>query len=317
MRIISADQVYQHLTWDGAMKAVASGLAEFALKTAKMPVRQAIPLEGQSIFGVMPAVLGQASIAGAKLITMIPQNRERGLPSHQGVVALFRSDDGTPLAVVDGESLTIIRTAATSALATQALANPNTRVLAILGAGQQAASHLLAMAHVRSFDRAYIWAPHAERVEALIERTAPRVPFQLVRADSPDQATALADVICTVTSSPQPVLEVVKSGAHINAVGACRATERELSSNVVAQARLYVDSRPAAEVEAGDYLIPLAAGEILPTHIIGELGELMLSKIPGRNQPQDITLFKSLGLAVEDVACAYAVYQSLKEGKDI
>lgn len=314
MRIISKDDVYHFLTWDRAIGAVEAGLREAAAGSAVMPVRQAIPIRDRGIFGLMPAVLGDVGVAGAKLITMVPGNRERGLPSHQGVVALFRCDDGAPLAVVDGEALTVIRTAAASALATLWLANPDAGVLAILGAGQQAESHLMALSQVRPFTKAYIWSPHAERVAAFIDRVKARVPLELVGAKTPAEAAHEADVISTVTASADPILEAVKLGAHINAVGACRATERELASSLVAQAKLYVDNREAAMVEAGDYLIPLAAGEISPTHIVGELGQLLLSQVPGRVHPEEITLFKSLGVAVEDVAAAYAVFEAMEEG---
>ncbi|NMP24073.1 ornithine cyclodeaminase family protein [Sulfobacillus harzensis] len=315
MKIITAHDVYRHLTWERARAAVETGLRDLAENSTVMPVRSALPM-GPNIFGLMPAYLGSIGVAGAKLITIVPENRDRGLPSHQGLVALFGGHDGVPLAVVDGEALTVIRTAAASALATQWLARPDARHLAILGAGQQAESHVLALATVRPFAEARVWAPHPERVAAFIERMTPCCSLTLKAAKSAEEAVQDADVICTVTAARSPILknEWVRSGTHINAVGACRASDRELDGPLVARARFYVDSFAAAQQEAGDYLLARQAGDIADGHIVGELGEVLVGRAPGRQSPDEITIFESLGVAVEDIASAYAVYRHMTEG---
>lgn len=311
MQFFSAEDVSRLLPMDAAIDLMEAALRELAQGEVELPLRSVMLFGERKIFGHMPAWFKRQDVVGTKIITMVPGNRGRNIPSHQGLILLFSADHGTPLAVVDAESVTAIRTAAVSGVATRHLARPEARVLAILGTGQQARTHLQAMLTVRSFERVLVWGPHPERVAAFQEAMGPLSPVRIEAASSARDAVAPADVICTVTSSTTPIVAggEVKDGAHINAVGACRPDERELDSVLMVRSRLYVDRRESAENEAGDYLIPLGEGVVGPDHIVGELGDLLAGRVPGRQQPSQVTVFKSLGLALEDIASAYAIYQ--------
>lgn len=290
------------------MEEAFKDLAEAQIQ---MPLRSIMMFGGRKIFGQMPSWLERQRVIGTKVITMVPENRDRGMASHQGLILLFSADDGTPWAVVDAESVTAIRTAAVSAVATRWLARHDASCLAILGTGQQARTHLEAMLAVRPFTRILVYGLHRERALAYQQEMMEQLRCPLEVADSVEEACAEADVICTVTSSPTPILAScdVKDGCHINAVGACRADERELDSALVARARLYVDRHESAQSEAGDYLIPLKEGAITSDHMVGELADLVSGQVAGRENASEVTVFKSLGLALEDVAAAYYLYQ--------
>lgn len=308
MRYISADEVYQRLPMPTLIAMMEQALVDLTEGRAEMPLRSTLNFGERKIFGAMPAWLKSHDLVGTKLITIVHENRAAGRSaSHQGLIALFSARDGSPLAIVDGESVTALRTAAVSAVATQRLAREDAKVLALLGTGRQAETHLAALTLVRRFSQVRVWGPHLDRARAFQERQAHATRVPIVVADSVSACVANADVICTLTASRQPILfsDQVRPGTHINAVGASRAEDRELDSALVARARLIVDRRESAQHEAGDYLIPLQEGVIEPEHIAGELGEVVVGRIAGRRSPSDLTLFKSLGLAVEDVAaCA-------------
>jgi ornithine cyclodeaminase len=246
---------------------------------------------------------------------IMPGNPARGLDAHQGAVLLSNGETGELEGLVDATSLTAIRTAAVSAVATRALAREDARTLAIIGAGVQARAHLEAMSIVRPFERAFIWSRTTEHARRLVEEASATFPVE--GAQSADTAVQDADVIVTVTSSREPVLrrEWVADGTHINAVGASIPTSRELDTATVAAATLFVDRRESTENESGDYLMPLREQAIGPEHIRAELGEVLIGAHPGRTSPDEITIFKSLGLAVEDLAAAeYAVRRAREAG---
>jgi ornithine cyclodeaminase len=265
--------------------------------------------DSPNLFGVMPAYSKALGALGAKLISVYPGNHGTSLDSHQGAVMLFDGSNGSPVALMDAVSITAIRTAAVSGVATRVLARRDARTLAILGSGVQARTHVQAMLGVRRFERIVIWSRRSEHAEALA-REVSRPGLQVDAVRDAREAVAAADVVCTVTAAREPVLSGswLRSGTHVNAVGAALPTMRELDSEAVVRARLFVDRRESALNEAGEVLIPLREGVITPEHIIGEIGEVLIGRASGRERDDDVTLFKSLGLAVEDLACAHFLH---------
>jgi len=287
-------------------------LAAFSTGGAVQPVRTIVPVEAHGGFlAVMPAYLGADAALGLKAVAFYPRNAARALPTHLATILLLEPETGALQAVMDGRLITELRTAAVSAAATRHLARQAVRVLAILGAGVQARSHLEALREVCAPGEVRVWT----RTRANAERFSAAVREQLgvtVRVTpSAVEAARGADVICTVTGSQTPVLEGrwLVAGAHINAVGAARPEWRELDTEAVVRSRLFVDSRAGAVAEAGDIIGPIREGTISEAHIQAEIGEVFAGRHPGRTNPEEITLFKSLGMAVEDVATARFAYQ--------
>lgn len=285
---------------------------------AMLPLRQVIRLpDSKNLLALMPAALGPGGPArhgpalGAKVITVFPGNDTTPYDSHMGVVLLFDTELGRLLAIMDASSITAIRTAAVSGLATRLLARRDATDLAILGAGVQAMTHLEAMRCVRPLTRVRVWSRTSERANAFAMRASKRFGIRVEACDSARDAVTGASIICTVTASREPVLEGawLAEGVHINAVGASLPTARELDSEAIRRARLFVDRRESAMAEAGDFLIPRAEGVIDDRHIQAELAELVTGAVPGRESPSDITVFKSLGIAIEDLAAARHIYE--------
>jgi alanine dehydrogenase len=267
--------------------------------------------DGQNLLGLMPSYLGGLQSLGVKVIAAFPSNYGTEFDTHQGVVILFDAQHGRLRAIVDGTSITAIRTAAVSGVATRLLARADAGDLALIGAGTQARTHLEAMKTVRSLRRVRVFSLPLDGAYEFAERETKRHGLPIEVMPTAAEAVDGADIICTTTTSSQPVVmgEWVAKGAHINAVGAFQPTARELDSQAVLQARFYVDRRESALHEAGEFLIPRAEGLIDDQHIVGELGEILSGKVPGRSSPGEITLFKSLGLAIEDLAAAHHVLQ--------
>jgi len=285
------------LRMEEVIPAMERALSDFSSGKVVQPVRTMLPVdEHQGFLGLMPAYTGAA--LGAKLVAFYPRNTE--VPTHHAKILLFKPETGEPLATMDGRLITEVRTAAVSAVATQQLASPDASVLAIIGSGVQAHSHLEALRLVRNFREVRVWSPR--RAAAFAKEHG------VSAATSAEEAVRGADVVVTATTSPTPVLSGgwLSPGAHINAVGAPRPDWRELDDEVLERSRLYVDSREAALKESGDVI---AAGEVF-----AEIGEVVSGARPGRRSAEEITLFKSLGLAVEDVATAELVYHKALEG---
>ena len=282
-----------------------------------LPLRQVIPQpDKKGVFGVMPAYLGNPRAIGGKFITVFNGNRDTPYESHQGAVLLFECDNGRLLAIVDATTVTNIRTAAASGVATRALARKDARDLAILGSGTQASTHLAAMRAVREITRVRVWSRNAEHARRFAEsegKGGQRVDV----SSSAEEAVSGADIICTTTAATSPILkgEWVSSGAHINAVGASVPGFRELDSKAMAISKLYTDRRESLFSEADDFRVPLKEGAIKEDHLKGEVGEVITGKAAGRLSDVEITLFKSHGLAVEDLAAAYHVYAKAKENR--
>lgn len=311
MIILNEGEVEELLSMEACIAVMEQTFADWATGAAVQPLRTAIPIAPTKVFGLMPAHLRKSGVVGAKVITVYPENHAMGMPSHQGVVLVFNQEDGRLQAVVDGTSITAVRTAAVSAVATRLLARQDASTLAILGSGAQAKSHLEAMLLVRPIRHVKVWSRNRDHADRFAEEMRARFTPSIETCSTVSDAVAGADVICTVTSANQPILDdaFVTPGVHINAVGACQKDERELTSNLVAQSEFYVDSLEAAMHEAGDYLFPLAEGRIGEKHIRGELGDVLLGNIPARQHADSVTVFESLGLAVEDLAVARFLYE--------
>jgi ornithine cyclodeaminase/alanine dehydrogenase-like protein (mu-crystallin family) len=313
--VLSESEVERLLPMDECIEVMSDALAALARGEMYQPLRSVVrPPDAAGLIGLMPAHRAAPPPAFAlKAINIMPENPARGLDAHQGAVLLSDGDTGELLAVLNASPITAIRTAAVSAVATRALAREDTRELAILGAGVQARSHLQAMAAVRPFERARIWsrtAANAERVAAEAD-----APFPIEVAESAEAALRGADVVVTATSSAGPVVrrEWLADGVHVNAVGSSIPTTRELDTETVAAASLFVDRRESTENEAGDYLMPLREGAIGPEHIRAELGDVLLRVAPGRTSADELTVFKSLGIAIEDLAAAEHVVARARE----
>jgi ornithine cyclodeaminase len=272
------------------------------------------------LLGLMPAYHGAPKSLGLKVITYLPGNHGTDRDSHQGAVLLFDTSTGALLAVIDASSITATRTAAVSGLATRLLAREDAGDLAILGSGVQASAHLEAMRVVRTLRRVRVCSGSFERAKSFARHHADELGCPIEAVADAKAAVTGADLICTTTSSPVPVVfgDWIAAGAHINAVGACFANARELDTKAVVRSRLYVDRRESALAEAGDFLIPKAEGAIGDDHIVGELGEILAGRLSARRSKEEVTLFKSLGIAVEDLAAAHLIHAKARaEGAGI
>jgi ornithine cyclodeaminase len=306
VRILNQAEVTALLPMPECIDVMAAALAALSAGEAILPLRTFLQLPGGALFGVMPAHLGRPKALGLKAIGVFPGNEGTAWDSHQGIVVLFDTAHGAPTAIMDASSITAIRTAAVSGVATRALAREDAGDLALLGSGVQARTHLEAMAAVRRLRRVRAWSPNADRLGAFVRWAGRRFGPAVEPAESPREAVTGADLVCAVSAAREPVVrsEWVAAGTHLNAVGSSVPTARELDTATMVRARLVVDRRESALSEAGDFLIPRAEGAITDAHIAGELGEVLLGRIPGRRDAAEVTVFKSLGLAVEDLAAA-------------
>ena len=296
------------LTMPDLIEAMEGALAQFSAGAVRQPVRSVIEVgPDRAFFGIMPAALDEPATMGAKLVTVYENNHKIGLTSHLATIVLLDHATGALAAVMDGRYITEARTAAVSAVSVKLLARPDAQVLGIIGTGVQARSHLQAIQHVRTLTDVRVWGPtpaHRDRFAAEM-REGTGLPIRAV--DSASSAARGADLVVIATASRTPVVgdEDIEPGAHIAAVGACRPDQREMPTALIKRARLFVDSRAAARVEAGDILIPIQEGAITDAHIAGELGELVAGRTSGRGGAKQVTIFKSLGLAVEDMVAAH------------
>ncbi|MBV9415105.1 MAG: ornithine cyclodeaminase family protein [Solirubrobacterales bacterium] len=313
MLILGHEDVLAALPPDECADAMAEVLAAHARGEDQMPLRTMIPFEGASGFmAVMPAWRGGSEpVFGLKSLCIMPGNPARGLDSHQGTVTLFDGSIGVPTAILDASAVTAVRTAAVSAVATRLLARADARVLAILGAGVQGRAHLTALLGVREFEEVRVFAPNEAHARAAADGRA-------VVAASAEDAVRGADVVVTATTSSEPVLrhEWLAPGAHINAVGASVPSARELDMETVVASALFCDSRDSLLGEAGEYLHAMEQGAVKgDEHVRGSLGEVLAGLAEGRRSDDELTVFRSLGLAVEDLAAAQrAVMRAREQG---
>ena len=300
------------LTMEVCVPLMRDALSALSLGDVVQPIRSLVRLpDGSGILGLMPGYLGEPQSFGLKVVTVMPGNHGTPYDSHQGVVMLFGVERGEPVAILDASSITAIRTAAASGAATDVLANPDAGDLALIGSGVQARTHLAAMTEVRPLRRVRVWSRSHEHLErfARDEAAAAGVPIEV--SASAEEAVRGADLVCTTTSSKEPVLRGawISPGAHVNAVGSCFPVAREIDTDVVRRSRFYTDCRESCLEEAGDFLLPLREGAIAESHLLGEVGEVFLGKVPGRTSRSDITVYESLGIAIEDLASAHAIHR--------
>lgn len=318
VRILGSEEVRKLLTMSDCVEVMDGVLRTAARRDLMNPLRTILPLPGDvtGFLGFMPCWLGDPKVFGAKLISVFPGNHNLGLSSHQGLVIIFETATGQPVAIMDGSAVTAIRTAAASGVATRALARADASTVAILGYGEQAREHVAAMAAVRPVKRVIVWGRSADKAKAFAVAEAGLVPGATFEAaETIEQAVAPADIICTTTAAREPILKGawVKPGTHVNAVGASQPNVAEVDSDLVAKSRYYVDFIPSAEAEAAQYRTALAEGVITEDHILGEVGAVLDGNAPGRQSPDDITFYESLGFAAEDLATASFVLDRAKE----
>lgn len=315
VRIVTQAQVRELLTMRECVDVMEEALETLARGDAVLPLRTMTRLpDGSGLLGLMPAYLGAPAVLGLKAVSVFPGNHGTPYESHQGAVLIFEVEHGSLLAMIDASSITGIRTAAVSGVATRALAREDAGDLAILGTGVQAETHLAAMHAVRTLRRVRVWGRDAARARAFAERGL-ALGLRIEVMDTARTAVDSADVICTTTAAKTPVLEGawLAPGVHINAVGACFKDARELDTAAVAGSRMIVDRRESALAEAGDFLIPRAEGVIGDDHIAGELGDVLMDRVRGRRSRDERTLFKSLGIAIEDLAAAHWIWRKAEQ----
>jgi alanine dehydrogenase len=314
--LLSEKDVRAVLSMDDLIAAMERALDRFSAGAVRQPLRSVVEVEaGHAFFGSMPAFMREPPVLGTKLVTVYHANVSQGLPSHLATIVLLDADTGALQAIVDGRYITEARTAAVSAASAKHLARADARTLAVIGSGVQARSHIEALTRVRTFDEVRIWSRDAAHVRAVVEELMPHVRTPMRASETLQAAVTGADVIALVTTSREPVLkrEWLGDGAHICAVGACRPDQREMETAVVRDARVYVDSRAGALAEAGDIVIPISEGAIDESHIVGELGDVFGGRLAGRGGAEEITVFKSLGMAVEDLAAAHLAWERASE----
>ncbi|WP_137702090.1 ornithine cyclodeaminase family protein [Marimonas lutisalis] len=304
---LSADDVRRLLPMTEAIETVEQTMIAVSQGKANLPLRSLMDIDGTNKLGLMPGALSDPTVYGVKLLSLFPGNPARGLSSHIGVVVLFDPDTGAPIATLDADAITAIRTAAATAAATRALARPKTRTLAIIGTGEQAETHIDALCRVRPITDIRIAGRTPQRAAAFIEKVAPHHPRQnFIAAENAKSAVEVADIVCTVTSSPTLVLhgDWIDPGTHVNAVGASIPVLQEIDEALVLKSQLFVDYKPSALAQAREIMTALETGAMGTEHIRAEIGEVYQGQHPGRSGPDAITLYRSLGIAAQDLACA-------------
>lgn len=311
MRVIDAEQVRRLLPLVECIDLMAHAMRAASNGQIAVSKRLVVPLVDDSAqFMLMPGSTLEPRVYGAKLINVHPGNAAHGRPLHQGFVALFDHDTGAVLAIVEGAEITALRTAAASGLATRVLASGDAKTHGVFGAGPQAASHIQAIAAVRSVERVVIWARKRASAEQLASDLKGTLDCDIVASADPEVA-GRCDIVTTVTTSREPVVRGawIRPGTHLNVVGAHTPTTREVDDATVAKSAIYVDLMQSALSEAGDLLIPMKSGMFHPSSIMGEIGQVLSGEVLGRTDAAQITLYKSLGIVAQDLIAAAHVYQ--------
>jgi ornithine cyclodeaminase len=315
MRFIDREEVSRRLTYEVCIPIVRDAMIAFSKGKTKQLLRSILPLSEGRIFGVMPGALGTNAPFGAKLISVFQDNFARGIQSHQGLVLLFDPESGAPVCVLHAGEITAIRTAAASAVATDALARKDACRLALLGYGEQAETHARAIGKVRNLESIVVWGRSADRARAFADRmNTDRIKEELRAPVTPaatvQQAVAEADIICTVTSASEPILKGawVRPGTHVNVVGSGYAGPAEVDNDLVVRSRFIADNREGVLQQGAEFLRAKQAGLIGDDHIVAEIGQVLAGEIEGRRSDEEITVYKSLGHIVQDLASAWALY---------
>ena len=297
------EEVRAGLDYDGCIAAVRTAMADFSADGKPHPLRSIFEIAPDKLFGLMPGTLAAPHGFGAKVLSVFADPQQQGRSAHRGVVVLFDRDSGRVACIADAGEVTEIRTAAASAVATGVLARPDARTLAIFGCGAQAGAHIRALTRVRRFESVRVWGRSPERAARFAERMGRELGIT-IEAVADGREAAAADIVCTVTGSRTPVLlgDWVRPGTHVNVVGSSHAGPVEVDHALVLASRYIVDSRRSALAAAAEFLLAKEAGLIDDGHIVAEIGEVLLGRIPGRRSPEEITVYKSLGHVVQDLA---------------
>ncbi|HVW68076.1 MAG TPA: ornithine cyclodeaminase family protein [Steroidobacteraceae bacterium] len=316
IRILRATDVHALLPMAECIDLMHRTMIAVSAGRIVLPLRSIMVMPGDTgMMGNMPGYLADPECFGVKLVSLMPRNKPPQYSSHLGIVLLFEAEHGQPVALVDAAEITAIRTAAASGLATRLLARPDASDLAILGAGEQASSHLAAMATVRKLRHVRVWARDRLKASAFAKAESAKHGLTIEVAETPRDAVTDAHIICTVTKARDPILhgDWIAPGAHLNVVGSSVASAAEVDTTTVVRSRFFVDYRTSTINEGGEYLRALQSGAITPEHILAEIGEVASGSKVGRTSPADVTLYKSLGIAPQDLASAHYVLQKARE----
>lgn len=311
MRWIDREEVAERLTYERCIPIVREAMISFSKGETVQLLRSIVPLGEGRMFGVMPGGMGAGRCFGAKLISVYPENFTKGVQSHQGVVVLFDPESGAPACMVHAGEITAIRTAAASAVATDALARKDARRLTLLGYGEQAGTHARAISRVRELEEIVVWGRSAERARAFAASIGNELGIAVRTVHTVKEAVAEADVVCTLTSAAEPILmgQWVKEGTHVNVVGSSFAGPAEVDNEFVRRSRFFVDSREGVLAQGAEFLRAKAAGMVGNDHIVGEIGQVLAGEVAGRTSDDEVTAYKSLGHVVQDLACGWWLYE--------
>ncbi len=310
MRFIDREEVARRLTYEVCIPIVREAMIRFSKGETKQLLRSIIPLSEGRLFGIMPGAMGAYEPFGAKLISAFHENFSRGMQSHQGLIILFDPETGAPVCAVHAGEVTAIRTAAASAVATDALARKDAGRLALLGYGEQAGTHARAIGKIRDLQSIVVWGRSPERAGAFAVRMQAELGVPVTVADDVKEAVSEADIICTVSSASEPILkgEWVRPGTHLNLVGSSYAGPAEVDNDLVVRSRFIADSREGVLEQGAEFLRAKQAGLIGDEHIVAEIGQVLAGELEGRRAADEITVYKSLGHVVQDLASAWALY---------
>lgn len=312
---VNKEKIASLLPMEECIEVMEKMFRSLAAGECLQPLRNIMRLrDGTGVLGMMPGHAAKLGVMGIKVITVFHANSESGLPSHQGTVMLFDAKHGQPLMLFDALEITAIRTAAASAVATKLLSRENSTTLAIIGSGEQAKRHVEAMLLVRHIRNINIWSRNEKNAKQLANELSGEYNLNIHVKKNVQQAVEHADIICTVTASKEPVLmgEWIPAGSHINAVGSSTAISRELDTATIVKSKLFTDCYESLFNEAGDFLIPKKEGAVTNDHVKAEIGEVLSGTKKGRENEDEITIFKSLGIAAEDIFSAYHIYEKIK-----
>lgn len=308
MIVLSNSDVAALLPMETAIEVVEKAMIAVSSGLANLPLRSIMDVGGENKMGIMPGSLSEPPCYGVKLLSLFPNNPAAGYSSHEGAMVLFEAEHGSAIAMMNAGLLTAIRTAAASAVATRALARDDASVLTVVGTGEQAEHHVRAMLAVRPVTELRVVGRRPEKASSFADAVAVRNPGLTISTGTDVRAAVRgADIVCTVTSSAEPILfgEWIGLGTHLNVVGASIPSKREIDEKMVAKAALYVDYRPSTFAQAGEVIGAIQSGLIAQDHVRGEIGDVVAGKVSGRTSPDQITLYRSLGIAAQDLACAF------------
>jgi len=315
MLVLTKSAITRLLPIAACIDVMASAMTQTSQRRVTLPLRQFMPVPNTTgRLGLMPGYIAEPARFGLKIVSKYDRPAGSKHGTHVGAVMLFDAAEGLPLALLEGGTLTAIRTAAASGLATRTLARADSTVLGILGCGEEAHMHIPAMLAVRPFSEALVWGRNIEKAKAFVSHLHLPGGVTARAVASAQEVVGASDVVCTTTSAATPILEGawIKPGTHLNLVGSAVATTAEVDSTCVQRSRFYVDYREAALAQAGELLNAIKAGVVTPEHIVGEIGEVLINKIPGRRTADEITVYKSLGISAQDLAAADYVYTAAR-----